>query len=89
MPNPTPSKMSMERSVEILRPIPSTDIPICEINGDKYFYMSKKELSEKFALAFDRLIEEGCQVVRHWDISKGGYGLLEQAIRLKLKGGEE
>ena len=82
--NHAPSKRSMERA----RGVYFGDGTRNTNDGFIEDLLPKYQV-QRIALAFDRLIDEACQVVRHWGVSKGGYGLLEEAIRLKLKGSPE
>ena len=77
----TPSKRSMERAGSI----------VSDIMND--VALTPDQLEERIALAFDRLVEEACEVVdslasdiHNEDVGPDG---IVKAIRLKLKGGED
>ena len=79
----TPSKRSMERA----RLIPM---------GYEGGIQGHTENVEAIALAFDRLVEEACEVAKHQaticggSLSRQSTALdIEKNIRLKLKGGED
>ena len=97
----TPSKRSMERGIKI---VDEWLLPLRFIDGEPASLVltksEKKSLQKLFALAFDRLVDEACEVAsaqfsEHRRSEAKGIRHhcrgceLAQSIRLKLKGGED
>ena len=89
MPNPTPSKRSMERAARVKQDILQIHLENKYANTDTF----SMEL-DTIALAFDGLIEEcatvadDCKCMELTNDSCKCFGIAK-AIRLKLKGGED